>query len=113
MTKIPIDHLQAAVRAYVPLAKAEQAKRWKPSPEPSEWTLVFDTETITDPAQRLRFGSFQWRRKDELVRRGIFFDPAALSVREQGVLVSFSRMHGFALMTVDDFIETIFFKLAY
>jgi hypothetical protein len=47
------------------------------------------------------------------VRRGIFFDPAALSVREQGVLVSFSRKHGHALMTVDDFIETIFFKLAY
>src|SRR5215472_6451677 len=113
MTKIPIDHLQAAVRAYVPLAKAEQAKRWRPSPEPSEWTLVFDTETTTDPSQRLRFGSFQWRHSGRLERSGLFYDPESLNKTEVQMLRRFARTHGLELMHAATFIETIFFRLAY
>ena len=108
-----IDHLPIAVRAYVPLASSEPARPHKPSPVPSDWALIFDTETTTDPSQRLRFGSFQWRRSGELVRGGLFYDPAALSEPEQRMLVSFIRQHGLELMTVEEFVETIFFKLAY
>jgi DNA polymerase family B len=108
----PIDHLAIAVRAYVPLADAEALRPSKPSPELSDWALIFDTETTTDPAQRLRFGSFQWRRKGELMRRGIFYDPT-LSARDRKVLVSFARKNGLELMTAEEFIEAVFFRLAY
>ena len=109
----PIDQLPIAVRAYVPLASAEPARPHKPSPVPSDWALVFDTETTIDPSQRLRFGSFQWRRSGELVRGGLFYDPAALSSRDQRTLASFARTHGLELMTAEKFVETVFFKLAY
>ena len=108
-----VDYLAAAVRAYVPLANAEPLRPPRSSPVPSEWALIFDTETTTDPAQRLRFGSFQWRRAGELRRSGIFYDPAALTSREQRMLVNFTRKYGLEPLTVDEFIESVFFKLAY
>jgi hypothetical protein len=113
LTNIPFDHLPAAVRAYVPLAEAEMRKRWRQSPEPSEWTLVFDTETTTDPSQRLRFGSFQWRRHGQLERSGLFYDPAALTKAEVQTLHRFARMHQLELMIVETFVETVFYRLAY
>ena len=100
-----IDHLPIAVRAYVPLADAEPPRKWHPPPQPSEWVLVFDTETTTDPSQRLRFGSFQWRRDGDLVRSGFFYDPAALTKGEVRTLQRFARVHRLELMMVETFIE--------
>ena len=108
-----IDHLPLAIRAYVPLAEPERRRRSRPSPIPSEWDLIFDTETTTDPSQRLRFGSFQWRRAGELERHGLFYDPTALSKREQQVIARYARENGLELLTKEDFVENVFFKLAY
>src|SRR4051794_15687489 len=96
------DYLPIAVRAYVPLAVIERPRRQRPIPTPSEWVLVFDTETTTDPAQRLRFGSFQLRHAGKLVKHGLFYDPAALTVRDQRLIRSFARANGLELLTVAD-----------
>jgi DNA-binding phage protein len=109
----PIDHLPIAVRAYVPLANAERPRRSRPSPEPSEWVLVFDTETTTDPSQRLRFGSFQLRHAGKLVKHGLFYDATALTKRDQRVLVNFARANGLELLTVGGFVENVFFRFGY
>src|ERR1051326_3337378 len=109
----PLDYLPIAVRAYVPLAKVEPIKPHRPSPKPSPGVLIFDTETTTDPSQRLRFGSFQWCWASELKRRGLFYDPKTLSSSEHRLLISFCRQHGLEWLSVEEFIEDIFFKLAY
>ena len=80
---IPIDYLPIAVRAYVPLADMKGSKGSQPSPGPSAWVLIFDTETTTDPSQRLRFGAFQLRKSGELKEHGFFYDPAGLRKRDQ------------------------------
>src|SRR4051812_28246241 len=107
------DYLPIAVRAYVPLAVAERPRKQRPIPTPSEWVLVFDTETTTDPAQRLRFGSFQLRHDGKLVKHGLFYDPAALTARDQRVIRRFARDNGLELLTVGDFIEDVFYKFGY
>ena len=67
------DPLPIAIRAFAPppqkpAGKEPARKRLgKPAP-PSEWTLVFDTETTADAAQRLRIGAYQLRKGDEYGR---------------------------------------------
>ena len=109
----PIDHVTAAVRAYAPPAKAGRPKQSRSAAGPSEWVLVIDARTTNDAAQRLRFGCFQFRRGAELDRSGLFYVPAALTARDRQILASFARKHGLELFRAEDFIETIFFKLAY
>lgn len=109
----PIDHLMIAVRAYVPLAEPEPPRKSRPMPGPSEWVLIIDTETTTDPSQRLRFGSFQLRKSGALEKSGLFYDAKALSKRDQQILVSYARANGLELMPVADFVEDVFFKLGY
>lgn len=46
---------------------------------PSRWTLVFDTETRTDAAQNIRFGTYQVREGDRLHEAGIFCDEQNLA----------------------------------
>ena len=84
-----------------------------PIPAPSEWVLAFDTETTTDPAQRLRFGSFQLRHAGKLVKHGLFYDRAALNRGDQRVIRSFARGNGLELLTITDFIENVFYKFGY
>ena len=73
-----------AVRAFAPPPSAEphaepsrKPRSGKPAPS-SEWTLVFDTETTVDAAQRLRIGAYQLRKGDELDEAGLFYDPPPL-----------------------------------
>ncbi|MGC2415532.1 MAG: hypothetical protein WA459_22910 [Stellaceae bacterium] len=108
-----LDYLSIAVRAYVSLAEAGPVRKRRPSPEPSEWILIFDTETTTDPAQRLRFGSFQVRYGDRLIKHGLFYEPTALSEREQRTLVSFGRSNELEWMTREEFVEKIFYGFDY
>ncbi|WP_339931301.1 hypothetical protein [uncultured Brevundimonas sp.] len=67
----PIDRLIIQLRAYVasPRRRERQSKR-------SAWTsgicIIFDTETTTDPSQRLRFGAYQIRDRGTLIARGLF-----------------------------------------
>ncbi|MDP1912158.1 hypothetical protein [Brevundimonas sp.] len=67
----PIDRLIIQLRAYVasPRRRGQRGRR-------SAWTsgicIVFDTETTTDPSQRLRFGAYQIRDRGSLIARGLF-----------------------------------------
>src|ERR1700739_3516781 len=92
-------YLPLAARAYVPLADPQRQRRSRSSPGPSEWVLVFDTETTTDPALRLRFGTFQLRYAGRLVKHGVFYEPDTLSKRERSILVRYPRSHGLELLT--------------
>ena len=66
----PVDRLVIELRAYVETAARRGQRpdrRWT-----SGITVTFDTETTTDPAQRLRFGAYQVRHGNGLVERGVF-----------------------------------------
>jgi hypothetical protein len=107
------DHLPIAVRAYVPLAKADRPRRSRLSPEPSDWVLVFDTETTTDPSQHLRFGAFQLRYAGKLVKHGLFYDPTALTKTDQRVLARYARANKLELLSAADFVENVVFRFGY
>lgn len=125
MNNPPIkEQLPIAVRAYVqPVnttpssADVEEKKKivFK-SPKPSQYVLVFDTETTTDAAQKLRFGTYQVRKAGQLMQEGIFYDPRNLSAAELVTLRSYVKnlkRDGFKLLTVETFIEEVFFLIGY
>ncbi len=110
--------LPIAVRAYV--CKVDQKtlpfikkKGGRKRPVPSEWILIFDTETTTDAAQKLRFGTYQVRKSADLVEAGIFYDPETLNKTEQVTLKEYARKKQLTLMNVRGFIEKIFYGVGY
>ena len=115
------DDLSIAVRAYVAPTWRElkdtgvakpKSKRKSPLPA-SPWSLVFDTETTTDAAQALRFGTYQLRKAGEIRDAGIFYDPECVSADEIAVLQNYADAHGLALRTREGFIDDVFFKCAW
>ena len=110
------DCLPIAVRAYVPPPPQPEGppkKRQGKPAQPSEWTLVFDTETTIDAAQRLRVGAYQFRKGDELDEAGLFYDPAALNAEEQEVLKRLAAESGQLLRTTLEFVDEVLFARAY
>lgn len=110
--------LPIAVRAFTPPPPRhnnnEPPRRpWQKAAPPSEWTLVFDTETAIDATQRLRIGVYQFRKGDELDEGGLFYDPAVINASELVVLRRFAAKNGLKLMTVAEFIENVLFDRAY
>lgn len=110
--------LPIAVRAYVcktdqkpklPIKRTGRRKR----PVPSEWVLVFDTETTSDAAQKLRFGTYQVRKCSDLMEAGVFYDPETLNEAEQVTLKDYAAKHELTIMTVQEFIEDIFYRVGY
>ncbi|HEY1604495.1 MAG TPA: hypothetical protein VGF77_02745 [Allosphingosinicella sp.] len=122
MTRSPpeiSDHLPIALRAYAaprfldpPEPKGSPPKR-KRSKMASYWTLVFDTETMTDAGQALRFGTYQVRKTEELVGSGIFYDPAIVTAAELDTLRAYAGSAGLALLTRDEFADRIFYRFGY
>ena len=112
------EPMAIAVRAFVRKAdqdltqKRPQQSRKKVA-GPSEWVLVFDTETTTDAAQKFRFGTYQVRKSDELDQAGIFYDPRTLSKREQALLSTYAQEHQLKLLSVEAFINDIFYGIGY
>lgn len=105
-----------AVRAYTEKPDAKPVAQKTPPPgiaEPSEWTLVFDTETRTDPSQALRVGFYQVRRSDDLAEEGAFFDPEVLDRNERADLEAYCLEKGLELRTVQDFNEAVFLRVGY
>jgi hypothetical protein len=111
------SHFRIAVRAYVPPPHAEQdppkSKRRGQVAPPSPWTLVFDTETTTDAAQKLRAGSYQLRHGIELIEAGIFYDPLALAPDEVKLLRLVCDERRLRQRVLADFIEEVFFRQGY
>lgn len=106
------DHLEIALRAYVPPRRKPNRSRW-PDLGPSEWTLIFDCETTTDAAQALKFGVYQVRKGSELWEAGLFLNPETLTRREILVIRSFATKNNYACMTAAEFVENVFFRIGY
>jgi len=71
------ESLPVAVRAYAepPQKRSRNADtRKRRNQGPSEWALIFDTETTTDAVQQLRIGTYQVRKAGELWEAGLFYD---------------------------------------
>ena len=111
------DRLPIAVRAFAPPPpkpkEQTSAKRSGKSASPSEWTLVFDTETTVDAAQRLRIGVYQLHKGDVLDEAGLFFDPKAVSPEELDLLREFTIGSGLGLRTVAEFVDEVMYDRAY
>lgn len=104
------DHLPISVRAY---AEASKARQPHTGLAPSPWTLVFDTETTTDPGQALRFGTYQFRNGEALDEAGLFFDPEGVSASERATLHAYAERHGLKVRSRDEFVDEVFFGRAY
>jgi hypothetical protein len=132
----PIDRLVIALRAYVrkaakkskkdakpPRTTLPRAINWRglaPRTTPSDWVLVFDCETRTTPDQRLRFGGYQLRYKDQIWERGAFYEPEVLTEDELAILRqviddedSNSEDASIHLRTRAEFVDEVFYQSAY
>ncbi len=107
-----------AVRAYaqkenIPISRPPKKHIKKKSDLPSEWVLVYDTETTTDETQNMRFGSYQIRKNDLLDESGVFYDPEILTKSEQTTLKKYTEKHQLKFMTVREFVDEIFYPIGY
>jgi DNA polymerase type B, organellar and viral len=114
----PADPLPIAVRAFAPPPdwssdKKGVRKRGGGLASPSEWTLVFDTETTVDAAQRIRIGAYQFRKGEELDEPGLFYDPAAVDAAELDALKQFAGDNKMELRTVSEFVDQVLYDRAY
>ena len=107
---------RSQLRAFAPpppKPEAEPSRKTrsgKPAP-PSEWTLVFDTETTVDAAQRLRIGAYQFRKGDELDEAGLFYDPGRSSATDELACSSDSAASsGLKLRTVAEFVDEVLYR---
>jgi hypothetical protein len=82
-------------------------------PQQSRWTLIFDTETTTDPGQRLRFGTYQGREGELLHESGIFYDPAALTDNELLVIIRYAKDNQLQAITHEQFVDKMFYRYGY
>ncbi|MDA8051100.1 MAG: hypothetical protein M0002_14055, partial [Rhodospirillales bacterium] len=114
------DALPIAVRAFLDdgtwaSGKPARPARWRQVRDigPSDWTLIFDTETTIDAAQQFRFGCYQLRKGDRFDETGIFYDPESLTEAEHAVIARYAEASGHNLMTASEFIDGIFYGVAY
>ncbi len=97
MGKLPSpEPMSIAVRGYAVRTDDKRKVRDKSKStqlKPSEYVLVFDTETNTDSAQQLRLGSYQVRKSGQLHTQGLFYDPLSLSDKERSLLYRYAAKH--------------------
>lgn len=116
--KHPVGEAMAiAVRAFACKADSptplQKPQRQYKRPGPSDWSLVFDTETTTDAAQALRFGTYQVYKGGELKESGLFYAPDTLLDEEQATLRAYAGQHGLVVKTRAEFVEDVFYKVGY
>ena len=110
----PINRLIIQLRAYV---EGRAGSNWRPDRRwTSGITLTFDTETFSDPSQRLRFGAYQLRHDGRLIERGLFYADDIQSADLKVLRDTFARMRPTAdgenleLRTRTEFVEKVFFE---
>jgi hypothetical protein len=110
----PID-TAIAVRAYTERPGREPLGNLlsKQDLTASKWVVVFDCETSTDAAQRLRVGFFQTREDSTLERSGLFIDPEALSRSEAKLIKAYALSRGLEVLTVAEFRIGVLLKYGY
>jgi len=107
-----IDHLEIELRAYVPTLR--KAGTWRSADlGPSDYALIFDTETTTDAAQTLKFGVYQVRKGDALWEAGFFLNPDILNPGEMAEIRFYSAKINYRCTPVAEFVEDVFFKIGY
>ncbi len=109
-----VDRLIMQLRAYV---EAGAGSDWRPEHRwTSGVTLTFDTETMSDPSQRLRFGAYQLRDKGILFERGLFHADDMPASDLKVLRDTFVRLRPTAagekleLRTRAEFVENVFFE---
>lgn len=107
------DVLPIAVRAYGEREGKRPPKLEFSARGPSPWFLIFDCETTTDAAQRLRIGAYQLRQGDTLKEQGLFFNPDALTRAEISLVEQYAVIKLIKLRTLRDFLENVFIRVAY
>jgi len=107
-----VRELPIAVRGYVHIKAKGGGGR--PQISPSDWVLIFDTETTIDPGQRLRVGCYQVRKLSDrkFCQSGLFIDPSALSPGEVKRVFHFAGDR-LAVHDVRMFVDEIFFKYTF
>jgi len=111
-----LELLPVAVRAYAEPPRKRRSNKGTPKQNdlgPSEWTLIFDTETTTDSAQQLRLGTYQVRRAGELSEAGLFYDPQSLDATELETLEAYAADRDLVLRMLEEFVDEVFFVYAY
>src|SRR4051812_48560879 len=73
-----VDRLPIYLRGYAAIPPRPTQRSRGDALSPSDWTLIFDTETRTDATQRLRIGAYQLLIGGSLERRGLFYDPEVI-----------------------------------
>src|SRR5436309_12835174 len=73
MTEKNISELPVAIRISPETAKPEKPPRKRKPWSIPDAMLVFDTETRTDAAQRLTFGSYRFILCGDTVEEGLFY----------------------------------------
>ena len=114
----PPEELEVGVRAwaipdYLRYRNPRGSGRQYVDLGPSDWTLIFDTETTVDESQRLRVGAYQIRRGHVLKGRGFFYEPGELTGAELQLLHAHAGRLGSRVMTREQFMETVFFLVAW
>jgi hypothetical protein len=119
-TDITPDRLTIQLRAFVERKTQKPRRRARKQLLPSDWSLVFDTETKTDQSQRLRFGSYQLRCGNDLQERGVFYDDNGLDSKDIKTIERViagerdqSPEDRIYLRTRDEFVEDVLFDKAY
>ena len=112
-----VDELTISLRAYAisegKLPKSNGRRPRRPDPKPSQWTLIFDTETTRDAGQTFRFGTYQIRNAEALDEAGIFYEPTVLGPEDTATLRAHATAHGLRLITREAFVDEIFYARAY
>ena len=116
------DELPVAIRAYAtPTFSAvpdtdgakPKAPRKAATAPASGRVLIFDTETNSDAAQSLRFGTYQYRQRDVVDESGIFYDLEGITTEELVTLRAYADANGLMLRTREAFVDEVFFAQAY
>jgi hypothetical protein len=112
------EHRPILLRAYAEPAKSSgkglrSGRLVKPTLGPSDWSIILDCETTTDPGQALRFGFCRVYFREELRREVCFYRPGGLTKKEHSSVETHSKASQFEVMPCDEFIDKIFYKYGY
>ena len=145
MTKsFPVQRIPVAVRGYTIFEDKPQKKKtdkqktneFQPKEffdefenakkQPSEYILVFDTETTVNAAQNLTIGTYQVYEGLRLIEKGIFYDPKTLREYDPNgltVIINYCERQNQNVKSkserlkkpieIPEFIENVFYKYAY
>src|SRR5690242_14518641 len=71
-----------------------------------EWAFIFDTETTTDAAMRLRIGCFRILRRGNLEQEGLFYEH--VTPAELALLRGYAARAELPLLPIEDFRDWFF-----